>query len=1040
MKERLDWENQRVTQKNREPMHSPWGAWESAEEAAKGERGSSGNVLSLDGTWKFHLAAGPDCVPEEFYKEEYDVSAWDNIKVPGNWETQGYSYPVYTNYVYPMGRADEERYTICASRKTGKREMNPPFVTGDNPTGCYVTEAELPAAWDGKSIYLSFEGVESCFYLWVNGILAGYSQDSKLPAEFEITELVHPGKNRIALQVMRFCDGSYLEDQDYWSLSGIFRPVALYAKPKIHIRDWKVFALPDEVLKDGQVTAWCYVNREDGYADTSVEMELLDPEGRSLCRVQSPVGGQASMYDRSRFPMETGAAFFQIDVKEILLWSDETPHLYTLVFTLKNEAGEAVDFERQNIGFRTVAIGEDGVLRVNKKRLIVRGVNRHEHHVEYGRAIPKEWMEKEIRVLKQLNFNAVRTCHYPNDPRWYELCDRYGIYLVDEINIETHGIERTLSTDPEWAGAYLERAVRTVLRDKNHPSILIWSLGNESGSGANQAAMAGWIRYYDPFRPIQYESGDPSSLISDIRVPMYPDLKWAAREVQDPADRRPMIMCEYAYAKGNSNGNVWKFWECVRNYPRFQGGFVWALTDKTLIYRDETGEPHWGYGGDFNENVVDSTPDMCLDGILTPDLEPHPGALELKIQQSPIEIRQKPGRPEEITLVNGFCWKNMEEYQLLWRVEKNGSSIQSGCVENLEAEPGQETELRLPLETETMDPDSDYTLNLSVVLKEDQWWAPKGYPVFWKQFVLQKKRTKKQEKSGGSLKTSVLGDVIKMEDGETAVVFDTKAGRITEWTVRGKQLLMSGPEETFYRAPTGIDRACGGVASSYADAWKEAGLDQLKGTTETVKTEIGEKSVRITVRRTWESGTGREKICTDLHYTFESGGKIQVRMDTSVPEGYPCLPRIGTELQVPKEFCEVNWYGRGKTETYPDRKMSVPIGAYREQVDKQECPYLVPGEWGGHEDTEWMELRDQAGCGIRIQAETPFHFDAHRNSIREYEQAAHWHELPEGDRIWLHIDGIFAGLGGDTGWFQTIHPEYQIGAGEYTMSYRMEPV
>lgn len=727
-------------------------------------------------------------------------------------------------------------------------------------------------------------------------------------------------------------------------------------------------------------------------------------------------------------------------MKEILLWSDETPHLYTLVFTLKNEAGEAVDFERQNIGFRTVAIGEDGVLRVNKKRLIVRGVNRHEHHAEYGRAIPKEWMEKEIRVLKQLNFNAVRTCHYPNDPRWYELCDRYGIYLVDEINIETHGIERTLSTDPEWAGAYLERAVRTVLRDKNHPSILIWSLGNESGSGANQAAMAGWIRYYDPFRPIQYESGDPSSLISDIRVPMYPDLKWAAREVQDPADRRPMIMCEYAYAKGNSNGNVWKFWECVRNYPRFQGGFVWALTDKTLIYRDETGEPHWGYGGDFNENVVDSTPDMCLDGILTPDLEPHPGALELKIQQSPIEIRQKPGRPEEITLVNGFCWKNMEEYQLLWRVEKNGSSIQSGCVENLEAEPDQETELRLPLETETMDPDSDYTLNLSVVLKEDQWWAPKGYPVFWKQFVLQKKRTKKQEKSGGSLKTSVLGDVIKMEDGETAVVFDTKAGRITEWTVRGKQLLMSGPEETFYRAPTGIDRACGGVASSYVDAWKEAGLDQLKGTTETVKTEIGEKSVRITVRRTWESGTGREKICTDLHYTFESGGKIQVRMDTSVPEGYPCLPRIGTELQVPKEFCEVNWYGRGKTETYPDRKMSVPIGAYREQVDEQECPYLVPGEWGGHEDTEWMELRDQAGCGIRIQAETPFHFDAHRNSIREYEQAAHWHELPEGDRIWLHIDGIFAGLGGDTGWFQTIHPEYQIGAGEYTMSYRMEPV
>ncbi|WP_455620417.1 glycoside hydrolase family 2 TIM barrel-domain containing protein [Eisenbergiella sp.] len=1033
-----DWENHWITQKNREPIHSPWGAYESEKQAFSCDREVSCFVKCLDGKWKFCLAPSVENVPPDFWKEETDVSSWDEIDVPGNWETAGYSYPIYTNYIYPMKRDGENsKCMIRPHMGEAEEEWNPPFVTGDNPTGCYVLDFEIPEGWEKRRIYLSFGAVESCFTLWVNGIEAGYSQDSKLPAEFEVTRYLRNGKNRVALRVLRFCDGSYLEDQDYWSLSGIFRSVCLFAKPQIHISDWRVFPLLDDKLEKGRVTAYCGVNREDGYGDYQARIVIFDSKGVLLSKSsmkQICTQSQANMYSTEIFPELAGFAVLEADVGEVELWSDEFPNLYTAVLVLYDKVGKPVDFESCRIGFRKVEIGSDGILRVNGKRLIVRGVNRHEHHVKTGRAVTREWMEKEICAIKQLNFNAVRTCHYPDDPRWYELCDAYGIYLVDEVNLETHGLGRLLSTDPEWSTAYLERAVRTVIRDKNHPSVIIWSLGNESGSGMHHAAMAGWIRYYDPYRPVQYESGNPGVLISDIRAPMYPHLDWVEEAMADTDDKRPMIMCEYAYAKSNSNGNVFKFWDYVDKYPRFQGGFVWALTDKALLFTGKDGKHHWGYGGDFNENVINGVKDMCLDGILAPDLTPHPGALELKKVQSPIKIISFLEKNGSLCIKNNYSWRTLEGMVFSYEIIEDGLILEKGMLENMTVPAGGSRMAEIPLKQLFLKATHDYYLNIRVCLKEQLPWAQAGHEIYQEQFLLRKKLTPAAcPRAAGEVLIWETHDSIFAQAGKTKIEWNRRDGKICGLYFGDRLLMKSGPVENYFRAPTGIDYACGGEGFSYAVDWEKAGLHRLVREAVDIQIfrdeNIGEIIVESNIRGAQELSAIQSRIT----YRIYGDGMLEISCDSQIPDEYPCMPRIGISMELSEELTQVTWYGRGKTESYPDRKESVPMGLWHEAVDEGVCPYIVPVEWGGHEDVRFAEIRDKEGNGLRIEGMEAFHFDIHHNTVEEYYLAAHRFELPENKGVFLNVDCRFAGLGGDTGWYKTTYPEYLVYPGHYVM-------
>jgi beta-galactosidase len=1046
-----DWENQHVLQINREPIHVPLGAYENGKQAETRNRRASKYVKLLDGTWKFKLAGNPMEVPEEFFAEGYNVSNWDNITVPGNWEMQGFGIPIYTNVMYPFDMSDPSSPHIRNAGKgsyfdsnTFKTSLNPPFVPSDNPTGCYVTKFQVPEGWDGRDIFINFESVDSAFYLWINGEKVGYSQDSKLCAEFNITEFLKSGENTLAVQVMRWCDGSYLEDQDYWHLSGIQRSVILYSKPKIHIRDFKVMPLLDDRFKDGELIAYCYVNKGENYANYSIKAKLLDAEGNVVAQEENlPIWAESPMYMRSKYLPEAGAAIIDLKVKSPVKWSAENPYLYTVVFTLSDKEGNEVDFESCSVGFRRIEISKEGVIKLNGKRLIVRGVDRHEHHHETGRALTEEWMRKEIMLMKKLNFNAVRTSHYPNDPRWYDLCDELGICLVDEANLETHGAQSLLSKDPEWAQAYLDRAVRMVMRDKNHPSILFWSLGNESGAGMNHAAMANWIRYYDPYRLVQYEGGDPNSLISDVRVPMYPQMSWVADVMADSTDLRPMVMCEYAYAKSNSTGNFKEFWDYVDKYPRFQGGFVWDWCDKAITKYTEDGRKYWAYGGDFNEPVVNNVLDMCLNGVVLPDLSLHPGAYEIKKWQAPVRVKAKDALKGEFTIYNKYIDLTLSHLDIKWEVIENGLKIQEGILKALDIAPETSGELTVPFTAPELKADGEYFINLYFVLNKDFPWAEAGHEVYSDQFVIPYKVPQKKLEVVSLMPEFQLSETensYEIKGQSFKVCFDKKQGMLTGYEYENSKLLNNGALENYFRALTGIDDGQGGGTSIGKD-WLDAGLNRLERSVENIAIyRSGDTAVHVEVKlslRAEELDYGFNSL---MRYTIQGDGSIKVENNVEASSNLPILPRVGLTITVPEGLGNFKWYGRGPHENYSDRKLSAHFRVYESTVDEQHFPYILPVECGGKEDVRWFTLTNEQGKGLQFEAIKPFHLDVHRNSVEDYYKARHTVELNPRDEIFVNIDCVHSGLGGDTGWHKNIHEEYQVKPGNYYYGFTIKPI
>ncbi len=1025
----FEWEDPAVFERSRETTHAPWGAWPDAETAHTAPPGGTPFIRSLDGPWAFQLVPRVADVPDGFWSTAFDASAWGTIPVPSNWQLQPdcFDKPIYTNIVYPF-------------------EPTPPTVPEANPTGCYRRIFRVPRTWRGRRVFLSIGSADSNCAVWVNGREIGYSEDSRLAAEFDITDALVPGDNLLAIRVMRYCSGFYLEDQDYWHLSGLQRSVTLIAKPAVHLRDWAVRTRFDAQYREAVLEADVEVNDHPDMVRYAIEVVLFDLKGHPVpgTTARAPIAAHTLMYGDSKTRRAT--ARFRLPVAAPHVWSAETPVLYTLVLTLLDPDGNAIDFERVRVGFRQIEIRDRQVL-INGRRLVVRGVDRHEHHPVRGRALTEDDMRRDIVAMKRLNFNAVRTSHYPNDPRWYDLCDEMGMYVVDEANLETHGVHGDLSQDSAWMHAYLARAQRMVLRDRNHPCVCFWSLGNESSVGPHHAAMAAWIRATDSTRPVQYESGSPGPAVSDIMVPMYPGLDWVKTVLADAAERRPMILCEYAYAKGNASGNFHKFWELVDASPSFQGGFIWDWHDKALARTLEDGRTVWAFGGEFgcgfDYAAHGENPTQVLNGIVGPDLVPHPGAWEVKNVQAPVSFAADAASlaAGKVRVFNKHQFIDLSGFEVVWSVRENGRGLRSGRRVLPPVVAGASTELDLGFALPAPRPGFEYWLNVDCRLRRATPWAEAGHVVAWAQFALPVKclaATPRRVRGTLECHRGAEEATRIVCAGPTEVEFREDVGLLTGYRHNGVALLLTGPTECFYRAPTDNDWILG-HAASYSRQWTEAGLDRLTRLVDSVEVMEGRDAVQLRIV-TRLVGTDRERpIRCETVTRIEPDGSVEIQQRVDIPATFPILPRVGVELRLPAGFEQVRWYGRGPWENYVDRKRAAGVGEYRADVTALMEDYISPGECGGREDVRWLEIADADGKGLRIEGRPAFHFSALHHAIDDLATVKHRHELTPRPETIVHLDGFHMGVGGDTGWTRNVHAEYLLPPDVYTWSFRLRP-
>ncbi len=1032
------WQDPQVVGRNRRAAHAPLGAYPDRSSALAGERNVSPFVRLLNGSWKFHLSPSLRDVPGDFFLESFDDSSWTAIPVPSNWQLPAVPLPgfkdnpIYINTHYAF-------------------DPQPPFVPEENPTGCYRTKFPLDPAWSGRAVFLLFEGVDSNCTVWVNGQEVGYSQDSRLPAEFDITPYLHEGENTLAVMVMRYCDGSYLECQDMWRMSGIQRDVVLYSKPQVRIEDFTVRTLFGDDYQDASLQVDVQITRCPEMTRYTVEATLYDADGNrvSPSPVTAVVSGRSGWTMQTK--MKTATAHIEQTICQPLKWTAGTPNLYRLVLALTDAEGNAVDFESCRVGFRQVEI-KDGLLLVNGKRLVMRGVDRHEHHPERGRALTVEDMRREIALMKQLNFNTVRTSHYPDHPAWYDLCDEYGIYIIDEANIETHGLEGELSHNPMWAHAYFERGTRMVQRDKNHPCVILWSLGNESGVGPNHAAMANWIRAYDPTRFIHYESGAPGAEVSDVFSCMYPNLEWLRRVLADPQEKRPVMMCEYAYAKGNSTGNFFKFWDMIDQYPRFQGGCIWDWNDKALLHTAPNGARYYAYGGDFGpdfdykSHIGDNEdPQMCCNGIVGPDLVPHPGAYEVKKVQAPLALTAsaQDALAGTFTLWNKHHTLSLGHLAIRWELLEDGSVVQNGSLAPVDLPAGEKAALHVPFIAPVLTPGAEYHLNVHFVLEKATSWAAAGHEVYWEQFDLLFPVPATPPAPIASLpalrlKESSTGATITGQNFE--IEFDERLGTMARFSANGVELLQRGPLENFYRAPTDIDLLMGNPPANI-HKWRAAGIDRLQRTVQSVQVfRASAEEIEMRVKATLSGAEQAGRIDSQLTYRVLGNGEIIIETTVAIDKRLPFVPRVGLELALPPGFETLSWFGRGPHENYVDRKRGAAVGRYTSRVDDQFTPYVYPSESGGKEDVRWLCLTNASGAGLLVVGRNLLHIDALHYTIRDLEQAAHPYELTRRAETILHLDGWHMGVGGDDGWWAPVHPEFLIQPGIYTYTLALRPL
>jgi len=1047
------WEMPELTEINRLPMRATLYPYKTAVQAKRVEPAKSPWVLSLDGPWDFRYFERPTDVPATDLAADAGGN-WAAIAVPGNWTMQGWDKPHYTNVIMPF-------------------ENTPPRVPADhNPTGVYRRRFTLPADWTGRRTVIEFGGVESCFCVYLNGVFAGMSKDCRLPAAFDLTPFLKEGENTLTAMCIRYSDGSYVEDQDHWWMAGIYRSVLLRSVAPVCIEDVFAKGEPDDRFRDGTLTVRTTLNfatepdtdlvKGEPRRFHTVEAQLFDAGGKAVFKALPSVRISNS-YRKQYYEGEITAA-----VKHPALWSPECPHLYTLVVTLKDHLGRALDHTSCRMGFRRVEVKNREFL-LNGQPVYIKGVNRHDHDPDTGKTVSREAMLQEIRLLKQYNFNAVRTSHYPNDPLWLDLCDAYGIMIVDEANIEAHANYSTLCRDPRWRKPFVERVERMVRRDKNHPCVIAWSLGNETGYGPNHDAAADWVRAFDSSRVLHHEGalkqawaqshslfdrgGDRSN---DFHNPMYPQIAqledFASQNPSAPeADtRRPFIMCEYAHAMGNSCGCLKEYWDTIYAHRGLQGGFIWDWIEQGIRKTDPgTGREFWAYGGDFGD--VPNDANFCCNGMIMPDRTIKPQMHEFKKLAQPVWITAGDLAKGGIHVFNADYFRSLGWVAGEWTLEVDGRRVQGGMLPPLALEPQTGVSLKLPVAPPSMRAGEEAYLGISFKTREKQPWCGRGHEVAREQFRLPftgdgELPAAVAIRRGGKAAVAQDGERLRLGDSGVEAVVDEKTGALRRVSASGQAVITDGPAFNIWRAPLDNDgvkcKADQWTATwNLLGRWMNAGYDKLTPSVEGVEQKRIGGDVVLSSHAAYRCGKGDGRFDVENVYRFTAAGLILCEHRFQFAAGMPDVPRLGIMMTLAAGYERLDWFGRGPFESYADRKYAAEFGRYGGSVDEQYFPYIVPQENGNKDDVTWFSLRGEGG-GAGVQFQTlggPFSFSAHHFTPSDLTAAYHTFEVPRRAETTVLLDVRQRGLGTASCGPDTLD-RYKVLPGSYRLRYAIIPL
>ncbi len=1006
-----EWNNKPdVFQVNRLPAHATLVPYGDVASAILGNRVGSPYYYSLDGTWKFHLATNPAGRDTSFYHDGTDVSGWSDIQVPGNWQTQGFDYPIYTNFTYPW---------------TGYENPAPPVApTVYNPVGAYRRDFTVPAGWDGREIFLEFQGVGSAFYVWVNGQYVGYGEDTFTPKDYDVTPFLRSGTNNISVEVYRWSDGSWLEDQDMIRLSGIVREMGLFSTPPVHISDFRYTTDFDGSYASATLTVKASVKYFSPSAPTgySVEATVIASDGSQVTSLSL---GTATFTSGKEIELSNSTT-----VGNPLKWSAEHPNLYTLVVALKDQGGNIIETESSDLGFRSFQmIG--GQMKINGVPILFKGVDRHEIDPDHGKTLSYNRMVQDIQIMKRFNINAVRTSHYPNDPRWYDLCDIYGIYVIDETNLESHGVSNIVpASKPEWTQNCLDRVRSMVERDKNRPCVVIWSLGNEAGSGSNFQAMADWVHQRDPSRLVHYEG---QNSVADMTSNMYPTVE-TVEAYGASGNSKPYIMCEYAHAMGNSEGDLYQYWDVIQKHPNLQGAFIWDFVDQGLT----NAFGGFSYGGDWGDNPNDA--DFCANGLVSADRTLQPEIFEVKkvyqnIKATPVNLLNG-----QFQLTNYYRFTNVNAFNGTWKLMADSTQVKGGSFTagDLDIPPMTSKAVTVTLGTIAPAPGVHYWLNLSFTQAHAELWADAGYEIASEQFEIPVTAV-----APPMIDTTLTPALTAMEGPDSIVVgnsnlhlvFNKTTGTIVSYIYQGKALLQQGPVPNFWRAPNSSDYGDG--MPSRCGTWEIASRNRTVGGV--VVKVFSAKQIQVAVSFEYPTST---KSSGSILYDVYGDGNVVVT-STLVPGSaqLPEIPEIGMLSMVPASFRRVTWYGRGPFENYWDRKTGSNVGVHSTTIDSMFVSYIRPQETGNRTDVQWMSLTDNTGAGLLAVGMPFMEFNALRYTPWELESKKHPYELTMSSDIVLRLSYHQMGVGGDNSWGMRPHPEFTMYSDEaYTYRFRLLPI
>jgi beta-galactosidase len=1015
--ENPEWENPEIFEINRAQPTATFYRYPTANEALLNDSWeNSSSYLSLNGTWKFYYVDSVQARPTNVHKNSFDTSGWDEIEVPSNWELKGYGVPVYTNikYMFPA---------------------NPPYIPHDiNNNGTYKRSFNIPNNWDGKDIFLHFAGVSGAMYIWVNEDFVGYNEGSKTAAEFDLTSKVKPGNNTVSVQVLRWSDVSYMEDQDFWRLSGIERDVYVYATNKATIKDFRVVADLENNYRDGVFNLDLQLNNNSSeIISENVSVKLLDDQNNEVYSEDKNV------------KLEVGKNTFNFNtsIPNVKSWNAEYPNLYTLVMTFNGESTAV------KVGFRNVKI-ENSQLLVNGMPVLIKGVNHHDHDDTTGHVVGKDLTKKDMEVMKQNNVNAIRCSHYPKDPHFYRLADMYGFYVINEANIETHGMGMTSEVDknpekklvhpaylPEWKAAHMDRTVRMFERDKNYPSIIIWSLGNEAGNGENFFDTYAWLKENDKTRPVQYE-GAVGMGNSDIEAPMY----WTIEQMKNYVEsdgKKPLIQCEYAHAMGNSLGNFQDYWDVIESYPTMQGGFIWDWVDQGILTQTDAGESYWAYGGDLGGAHLQNDGNFCLNGIVNPDRSEKPALLEVKKVYQYVQFKPSDLKSGQIKIINKFDFTNLNTLDLSWDLLENGKIIASGTLEKLDLEPQKVADITINLPT-LSNSSADYHLNVYAKKSEVGSLIPKGHIMAYEQLELQKGIfTPNQIEGLNGIEVTKTEKILALANDNFSVEFDNSTGKMLTLDYGNGNVLLQGFSPNFWRAST--DNDFGFKMPQKLGVWKKASENQLLESIESSIVNDKLHAVKVIYNL-----PDAQKAKVVMDYIFYTDGSFKVNTSLeNVQQTLPIMPKFGANVIIDHQYNKVAWLGRGPHENYQDRKTSALVGLYEAEVADLYFPYIRPQENGYKTETRWVQFTNAEGQGIKITGPEHLSFSAHHQYNSDFDagetkQQRHTTDIVKRDLVNINIDAIQMGVGGDNSWGAMPRKDYRVKAEDRSYSFYVLPI